>query len=111
MMTQFRTAMRIPILSLTFVLAVTGATSALAANPEADFNTAYAAAEAANSEAGRLRNQWTTTTEALADARKAANKRDFDHAVASAKEAEALAKASIFQATSEKDLWKDLEIR
>ena len=28
-----------------------------------------------------------------------------------AKEAEALAKASIYQATSEKTLWKDLEIR
>ena len=36
---------------------------------------------------------------------------DFDKAVASAKEAEALAKASIFQATSEKALWKDMEIR
>jgi hypothetical protein len=31
--------------------------------------------------------------------------------VAASKEAEALAKASIFQATSEKDLWKDMEIR
>ena len=80
-------------------------------NSEADFITAYAAAEAANSEAGRLRNQWTAAPEALADARKAANRRDFDHAVASAKEAEALAKASISQATSEKDAWKNLEIR
>jgi hypothetical protein len=111
MMIQFKAAMRIPILSLTSVLAITSATSALAANSEADFNTAYAAAEAANSEAGRLRNQWTTTIEALADAKKAADRRDFDHAVASAKEAEALAKASIFQATSEKDAWKNLEIR
>jgi hypothetical protein len=32
-------------------------------------------------------------------------------ATASAKEAEALAKASIFQATSEKERWKDMEIR
>ena len=36
---------------------------------------------------------------------------DFDKATASAKEAEALAKASIFQATSEKERWKELEIR
>ena len=51
------------------------------------------------------------TAEALADAKKAADKGDFDRAVASAKEAEALAKASIFQATSEKEAWKNLEIR
>ena len=36
---------------------------------------------------------------------------DFDKAVESSKEAEALAKASIFQATSEKTRWKDMEIR
>ena len=30
---------------------------------------------------------------------------------AQAKEAEALAKASIFQATSEKERWKDMEVR
>ena len=36
---------------------------------------------------------------------------DFDKATAAAKEAEALAKASSFQATSEKTRWKALEIR
>ena len=36
---------------------------------------------------------------------------DFDKATAAAKEAEALAKASSFQATSEKTRWKDMEIR
>ncbi|MFK4694712.1 hypothetical protein ABIF42_000306 [Bradyrhizobium diazoefficiens] len=36
---------------------------------------------------------------------------DFDRALAAAKEAEALAKASIFQATSEKEAWKAMEIR
>jgi hypothetical protein len=50
------------------------------------------------------------TAAALADAKKAADKGDFDQALASAKEAEALAKASIFQATSEKQAWKNLEI-
>ena len=35
----------------------------------------------------------------------------LDKATASAKEAEALARASIFQATSEKERWKDMEIR
>ena len=48
---------------------------------------------------------------ALAAAKKAADAGDFDEAIAAAKEAEALAKASIFQATSEKTRWKDMEIR
>ena len=101
--------LRISILSLALVL--TSATSAPAANSKADFNTAYAAAEAADKEAGRLRNQWTVTAEALADAKKAADIDDFDRAMASAKEAEALARASIFQAAREKEAWKNLEIR
>ncbi len=103
--------LRISTLALASLLVIANATSAQAASSEADFKAAYAAAEAANKEAGGLRNQWTVTAEAMADARQAADKGDFDRAVASAKEAEALAKASIFQATSEKDAWKNLEIR
>jgi hypothetical protein len=102
---------RISILSLASVLLMATATTVLAASSEADFKAAYAAAEAANKEAGALRNQWTVTAAALADAKKAADKGDFDTAIALSKEAEALAKASIYQATSEKTLWKDLEIR
>jgi hypothetical protein len=78
---------------------------------EADFKTAYAAADAAEKQAGTLRNQWTTTESTLAAARKAADAGNFDQAVALSKEAEALARASIFQATTEKDAWKALEIR
>ena len=106
-MSIFRTTL----LSLTLVLPVADASIALAASSEADFKTAYAAAEAANKEAAGLRNQWTTTAAALAAAKKAADAGNFDAAVASSKEAEALARASIFQATSEKTRWKDLEIR
>jgi hypothetical protein len=95
---------------LSLVLLSAGATPLRAAT-EADFTTAYAAAEAANKEAGALRNQWTTTAVTLAAAKKAAAEGNFDSAVAASKEAEALAKASIFQATSEKALWKDMEIR
>lgn len=91
-------------------LLISGASSALAAS-EADYKAAFAAAEAANKEAAGLRNQWTTTAATLKAAKKAAEAGDFDKAVASAKEAEALAKASVFQATSEKTRWKDLEIR
>jgi hypothetical protein len=95
---------------LSLILLSAGATSLRAAT-EADFSAAYTAAEAANKEAGALRNQWTTTAATLAAAKKAAAEGNFDAAVAASKEAEALAKASIFQATSEKALWKDMEIR
>jgi hypothetical protein len=96
---------------LIFGLLVVASAPAFAASSEADFKTAYAAADAAEKEAGNLRNQWLTTETALADAKKAAAAGNFDQAVTSAKEAEALAKASIFQATSEKERWKDMEIR
>jgi hypothetical protein len=97
-----------------FVLAaavLAGALASAHAASDADFKAAYAAAAAAEKEAGALRNQWTTTEAALAAARKAAEAGNFDQAVAEAKEAEALAKASIVQATSEKEAWKALEIR
>jgi len=91
-------------------LLMAGATSALAGASEADFKAAYAAAEAANKEAGSLRNQWTTTASTLAAAKKAADSGNFDQAVAESREAEALVKASIYQATSEKETWKAMEI-
>ena len=86
------------------------ATPALAAT-DADFKTAYAAADAANKEAFALRNQWTVTATALAEAKKAADAGDFDKAIAAAREAEALAKASVYQANSEKEAWKAEVIR
>ena len=97
--------------ALALALLAAGATSALAAGAEEDFKTAYAAAESANKEAGKLRNQWTTTASTLAAAKKSADAGEFDKAIASAREAEALAKASIFQATSERTRWKEMEIR
>jgi len=103
--------MRISMFSLAALLFVGSTASASAAGSETAFKAAYAAAEAADREAGRLRNQWTVTAAALAAAKRAADKGDFDQAISSAKEAEALAKASIFQAASEKEAWKQLEIR
>ncbi len=100
-----------PIIAVVSIVAFVAGATALHAATEADFTAAYAAAEAANKEAGALRNQWTTTAATLAAAKKAAAEGNFDSAVAASKEAEALAKASIFQATSEKTLWKDMEIR
>ena len=92
------------------MLLVASLSCAHADGSEADFKAAYAAADTAEKDAGALRNQWTTTQSTLAAARKAADAGNFEQAVALSKEAEALAKASIFQATSEKDAWKALEI-
>ena len=102
--------MNTPRSALVSILLIASSVCAFAAT-EADYKAAYAAAEAANKEAAALRNQWTTTAAMLAASKKAADAGDFDKAVAAAKEAEALAKASIFQATSEKTRWRDLEIR
>jgi len=96
--------------TLIVTLLISGGSYALAAS-EADYKAALAAAEAANKEAASLRNQWTTTAATISAAKKAAETGDFDKAVEASKEAEALARASIFQATSEKKLWKDMEIR
>ncbi|HMM89494.1 hypothetical protein [Bradyrhizobium sp.] len=101
----------LPKSALMLALFAAGATAALAAGSEDEFKAAYAAADAANKEAGKLRNQWITTANTLAAAKKAADAGEFDKATASAREAEALAKASIFQATSEKTRWRELEVR
>jgi len=106
-----RKASAMRIIALVTVLLLSGMTVPALAASEADFKAAYAAADAAEKDAAALRNRWTTTEAALAAAKKAAAAGDFDAALAAAKEAEALARASIFQATSEKDRWKDAEIR
>lgn len=98
------------VLAVASLIAIVGVRPLYAAS-EADFSAAYAAAEAANKQAGALRNQWTTTAASLAAAKKAAAEGNFDGAIAASKEAEALAKASIFQANEQKDAWKDMEIK
>jgi hypothetical protein len=103
---------RLRIVWLALILWQAGSTaSAMAAGSETEFKSTYAAAESAEKEAGGLRNQWTVTEATLTKAKKVAEKGDFDSAIGLAKEAERLAKASIFQATSEREAWKDLEIR
>jgi hypothetical protein len=110
-MTSMTLKMRLRMSCLMLVLWIGSATCAQAADPENEFKSAYAVAVGAEKGAGQLRNQWTVTETALADARRAAAAGDFDKAIALAREAERLARASIFQATSEKNAWKDREIR
>jgi len=96
-------------LAATCLLFCAGA--AQAASSEADFKTALAAAEAAEQEAGALKNQWIPTEQALAAAKKAAAANDFDAAVVQAQLADALAKASIAQAKEQQTAWKAGVIR
>jgi hypothetical protein len=86
------------------------ATAALAASAD-DFQAAYAKAEAANKQAGALKNQWTTTASALKAAKKAADEGKFDDAVKFARQAEALANASIAQAKEQEKLWTQAVVR
>jgi hypothetical protein len=92
-------------------LCLTTATAAMAASTEADFKTALAAAEAAEKDAGALKNQWTTTEQALAAARKAAAAGNFDAATDAAGQAEAMARASIAQAKEQQEAWRAAVIR
>ena len=86
------------------------ATSAQAASAD-DFKAALAKAEAANKQAADIKNQWTTTGQAIAAAKKAADAGKFDEAVAHAQQAEALANGSIAQAKEQEKLWPDAVIR
>jgi hypothetical protein len=88
-----------------------GTVSAAAAEGEAEFKAAIAAAEAAHSEAGKLKNQWTTTAQQIAAAKQAAASGNFEQATNSARQAEALAKASISQAKEQEEAWKAAVIR
>ena len=99
------------LIQLAIILSVGGlATAAVAASAD-DFKAAYAKAEAAVKQAHALKNEWTTTGKEMKAAKKAADAGKFDEAVKHAKEAEALANASIAQAEEQKKLWKDAVIR
>ena len=99
------------LIRLAVVLTATGlATAALAASAD-DFNAAYAKAEAAENQAGALKNQWTTTEAELKVAKKAADAGNFGEATKHAQEAEALANASIAQAKEQATAWKNAVIR
>jgi hypothetical protein len=86
------------------------ATAALAASAD-DFKAAFAKAEAAENQAGALKNQWTTTAKELKAAEAAAAAGKYDEAVKHAQQAEALADASIAQAKEQAMAWKKAVVR
>ena len=85
-------------------------TIAFAASAD-DFKAALAKAEAANKQAADIKNQWTTTGQAIAAAKKAADAGKFDDAVKLAQHAEELANASIAQAKEQETAWTQAVIR
>jgi hypothetical protein len=98
-------------LGLAVMLSIGGLTSpALAASAD-DFKAALAKAEAADQQAGALKNQWTTTEDALKAAQAAAAAGRYDEAVKDAEQAEALANASIAQAKEQAADWRQAVIR
>jgi len=86
-------------------------TAPAAAGPPEDFAAAYAAAESASKESLALKTQWTVTVSALHAAQAAAQAGKFDDAIALARLAEALAKASIAQAKDQQATWTQGVIR
>jgi len=96
---------------LAVALSVGGWTSAALAAPADDFKAALAKAEAANKEAGALKNQWTATAGALKAAQAAAAAGNYDEALRDAQQAEVLANASIAQAKEQAANWRQAVIR
>lgn len=98
-------------IGLAIAVALGGLASTAAAAPADDFNAAYAKAEAAEQQAGALKNQWTTTQAELKSAQAAAKAGNYDEAVKHAQQAEALANASIAQAKEQAAIWTRAVIR
>ncbi len=98
------------LIAATAMLSLAGLASALA-DPAADFNAAYAKAEAASKQAAAMKTQWLPTVTALAGAKKAADAGRYDEAITLAHDAEALANASIAQAKEQAADWTQAVIR
>lgn len=99
------------LIRLAVILSVAGMATAALAAPADDFKGVYAKAEAAQKQALKMKNAWTTTANELKAAKKAADAGKFDEAIGRAKMAEALAEASIAQAKQQAKVWRDAEIR
>jgi len=94
------------LIGLAVILSIGSFTNAASAASADDFKAAFAKAEAANKQAGDLKNQWTTTAQQLKAAQAEAAAGDYDVAVTDAQQAEALANASIAQAKEQAAAWK-----
>ncbi len=98
--------MCIPAAAAAAVLLAASAPAALAED-QAEFQSAYAAAQQAEQQAGALRDRWTPTEAALKQAKQAADAKNYDAATTLAREAETLAKISVQQARAQETAWRD----
>jgi len=96
---------------LAILLSLAAAPAAAFAASADDFKAALAKAEAANKHAAEIKNQWTTTGQAINAAKKAADAGKFDDAVKLAQHAEELANASIAQAKEQETAWTKAVVR
>ena len=99
------------LIQLAVILSVAAFAPAAFAASADDSNAAIAKAEAANKQAAAVKNQWTTTGQAIAAAKKAADAGKFDDAVKLAQHAEELANASIAQAKEQETAWTKAVVR
>jgi len=99
------------ILTSLMLLAMLASASSSYAASSKDFASYYAAAISAEKQAGVLHHQWTTTEAVLKEAQAANAQKHEARAIALARKAEALAKASIKQAKQQNTLWRDAVIK
>lgn len=78
---------------------------------DAEYKKAYDSAVALQDEARSYQNGWTVTTAALTSAKRASDAHDFVNAAKLAKNAEALAKASVEQAKLQKKIWRNAVVK
>ena len=97
------------LLTVTGVMAATVASAAPAT--QAEYETAYASAAAAEHEAEILKQRWSPTEDALSTAKKLADQQKYDEALAMARRAETLAKISVQQNKEESAAWRDAVIK
>ncbi len=99
------------LIGLAMALAMTAFASATLAAASDDYKAAYAKAEAAEKQAVQMKTSWTTTVNALKEAKQAGDAGKFDEAVELAGQAEALANASIAQAKEQQEHWREAVIQ
>lgn len=99
------------LIRLAVAASVAGFAGAAFAASADDFKAAYDKAQAADKQAAAIHNEWTTTKAELKKAKAAADAGKFDEAVKHAKEAEALAQASVAQAKEQQKLWPEAVVR
>jgi chitodextrinase len=99
------------LISLALALGMAASASAAFAASADDYKAAYAKAQAVEKQAVQMKTSWTTTVNALKEAKQAGDAGKFDEAVELAGQAEALANASIAQAKEQQEHWREAVIQ